>query len=122
VEETAHAEQSEEYRQRVVNKLPNDYRRYLSKCSEEELEVLLLECLRKANDGRYQHDSDNSRSARIRSGTSKFLNSFHNYTQSFSAIIQIMNGAGQGYGDAAYGALSIFLLVGSPLRVPLFEF
>jgi hypothetical protein len=60
-------------------------------------------------------DNDkNSTSKRRRAGrhTTLFLNKFQDYVNAYSGIVQVMNGAGPGYGDAAYGALSLFLVVG----------
>ena len=117
MKETAQAEASQGFHQKVTKKLSEADQQYISSCSEAELEALILKHLNKANNGKARHDNDRSRLGRARSGTSKFLNNFHEYVQAFSGIIQIMNGAGQGYGDAAYGALSILLVVSHAQRL-----
>jgi hypothetical protein len=59
-------------------------------------------------------DAKNGTGKRRRAGrhTALFLSKFQDYVNAYSGIVQVMNGAGPGYGDAAYGALSLFLVVG----------
>ena len=42
---------------------------------------------------------------------SKFLDNFNEYVKAYSGVVQIMEGAGLGYGKAANGALQLFLVV-----------
>jgi hypothetical protein len=102
---------SEEFHQRIRKKLSKAQTQYLTNCSESELETLLSRYLSQAENRKNQHDEDTRGLKRARSGTSKFLNNFNDYIQAYSSIIQIMNGTGQNYGDAAYGALSLLLVV-----------
>jgi len=85
--------------------------KYLSDCSEHELEVLLSGYLSQAENEKEHHDEETRGLKGVRRGTSKFLNNFNDYVQAYSGIIQLMNGTGQNYGDAAYGALSLLLVV-----------
>jgi pyruvate-formate lyase len=53
----------------------------------------------------------NRRGLRAQRRATEFLETFQSYVNAYSGVIQVMNGVGPGYGDAAYGALSLFLVV-----------
>lgn len=96
----------------VRERIPSKEKRYiLEGYSSKDLERMLQFYLRNAAQG--QTNSQESRSKRIRAEhrTTDFLDKFHNHVQAYFGIVQLMNGAGQRYGDAAYGALSLFLVV-----------
>lgn len=40
-----------------------------------------------------------------------FFGKFSEFLRAYSGIVEILKGAGQGYGEVAYGTLSIFLIV-----------
>lgn len=43
--------------------------------------------------------------------TQKFFTTFAEFLRAYSGIVELLKGAGQGYGEVAYGTLSIFLIV-----------
>jgi hypothetical protein len=98
----------------VYKKLSKSEKRYLEGASASELESTLQTYLVRATSRQEDVQTSTKKRARTERGTTKFLNDFHGYVQAYSGVIQIMNGAGPGYGDAAYGALSLFLVVNRP--------
>lgn len=108
---SAQPQNAEEFGQKIRKRLSRAETRYLSNCSASELETLFSRYLGQAEDSREHYDGDMRVLNRVRKETSKFLNNFNDYVQAYSGIIQIMNGVGQNYGDMAYGALSLLLVV-----------
>ncbi|OAG03005.1 uncharacterized protein CC84DRAFT_1219924 [Paraphaeosphaeria sporulosa] len=97
---------------KLSKRLSLKQKKLLDGSSLEELENMLQLNLDRAIE---QQTADRTSAAmldRAERKTTRFLNSFHSYVQAYSGVIQIMNGApgGGGYGDAAYGALSLFLM------------
>jgi hypothetical protein len=90
-------------------------KKYLEGSSALELEGLLQSYLFQATERQNNVKNSGRKSLRAENKTTKLLNNFHGYVQAYSGVVQIMNAAGPGYGDAAYGALSTFLVVYSPL-------
>lgn len=43
--------------------------------------------------------------------TQNFFAQFSEFLRAYSGIVETLKGAGQGYGEVAYGTLSIFLIV-----------
>lgn len=81
--------------------------------STEELEKLLHTYLDRAANRRDITKVNKNKIKRAADKTSGFLISFHGYLEAYSGVIQIMNGipGAAGYGNVAYGALSLFLVV-----------
>ena len=75
---------SEEFRQKVHKRLSKAQIRYLTDCSEHELEVLLSGYLSQAEKRKEHHDDDTRTLKGLRSGTSNFLNNFNDYVQAYS--------------------------------------
>jgi len=113
IHELALPQNDDVFRQEIKKRLTRTEIRYLSDCSAEKLESLLSSYLGQAQNSKEHHGGDGGRRGLkwARSSTSKFLNNFNNYLQAYSGIVQMMNGVGPNYGDVAYGALSLLLLV-----------
>ncbi|KAF2729800.1 hypothetical protein EJ04DRAFT_587743 [Polyplosphaeria fusca] len=94
-----------------VNKLSSTERGYLRGASIEELQRVMDECMRQANETQTRLESSSRKKHRVERTMTKFLSDFHSYVQAYSGVVELMNGAGPGYGSAAYGALSLFLVV-----------
>jgi hypothetical protein len=98
---------------KLSRKLTREEKEYLNGSSAGELEEMLQTYLDRASE---RQTADATRPGKFNPAerkTTKFLNNFHSYVEAYSGIIQLMNGApgGGGYGNAAYGALSLFLMV-----------
>ncbi|EFY85482.1 hypothetical protein MAC_08485 [Metarhizium acridum CQMa 102] len=81
------------------------------KYTYEELDQLMKEWLNNAEAQQQLHHSDNALSKRVGRGALAFFNSCHGYLKALSGVVQLMEGLSQGYGTAAYAALSIFVVV-----------
>lgn len=114
MQRSAKPQNTEEFRQKIRKRLSKAETQYLSDCSASELETLFSRYLGQAEDRREHHDGDMRVLNRARKESSKFLNNFNDYVQAYSAVIQMMNGVGPNYGDMAYGALSLLLVVLAP--------
>jgi predicted RNA-binding protein len=114
VRKTADPALKDEFKVRISKSLSKKERELLSSQSYEKLEELMRYYLGQAQSEQEKYRADNKWINRAGRRTTEFLNNFNGYVEAYSGIIQIMNGAGpfgQGYGDAAYGALSLFLVV-----------
>ncbi|CAI6341093.1 unnamed protein product [Periconia digitata] len=78
--------------------------------SVEELEDLMNKFRDQAvrEQDRYKHDT--SHGSRAERGIMKFLDDFNGYVQAYKGVVDVMKGAGFGQGEAAYGALQLFLV------------
>ena len=94
------------------------------KHSKEEIEQQLQELdprglkelgdstLRDSKSARFSYLEERSKGAKhLGSGLQKFLTSFSNYLAAYSGIVEVVKQAGQPYGQVAYGALSLLLIV-----------
>ncbi|KAL1606274.1 hypothetical protein SLS60_003676 [Paraconiothyrium brasiliense] len=96
----------------VLRKLSRKEKEYLNGSSADELETVLQTYFHRATEKRTAVKTSQKKTHRAERRTIEFLGNFHNYVEAYSGVIQIMNAApGGGYGDAAYGALSLFLVV-----------
>lgn len=118
VEAAARVEKSELLSKENVKRLSRRERECLNTSSADELERLLQEYLERAIKRREVTKDKRNKLKRATNKTSDFLVAFHGYVEAFSGVIQIMNGApgAGGYGNAAYGALSLFLMVNNYLN------
>ena len=85
---------------------------FVETANAESLEALLLHSLNEATGQRDKHTSNQRRIVRIGKATQTFANNFSSFLQAYSGIIEIMKGADEQYGGAAYSALSLLLIVG----------
>ena len=99
---------------KLLKRLSKQEREYLGCASAYDLEVVYETYLRQATERQSEANAGTIMSLRVERSTTKFLERFHGYVKAYSGVIQLMNGAGANYGDAAYGALSMFLVVGGP--------
>lgn len=111
---SAQPRNANEFRQKIRKSLTGDETKYLTNCSASELEILFSRYLDQVENAKKHHEGDGRGWKAARNGVSKFLNNFNDYVRAYSGVIQIMNGAGPSYGDAAYGALSVLLVVLHP--------
>jgi hypothetical protein len=111
VEREAHYEKDSLLLRDVRKRLSPKDKKYLEALSVSELQDVFRSYLPKAAERQNNVNNSARRTVRAVNSTTKFLNNFHDYIQAYSGATQIMNAAGTGYGDAAYGALSIFLVV-----------
>ncbi|KAJ4356774.1 uncharacterized protein N0V89_004810 [Didymosphaeria variabile] len=96
----------------VLRKLSRKEKDYLNGSSADELETVLQTYFHRATERQTALKTSQRKAHRAERRTFEFLDNFHNYAEAYSGVIQIMNAApGGGYGDAAYGALSLFLVV-----------
>jgi hypothetical protein len=89
-------------------KLSKSEQAAIGNASASELEDLIQAYMDRAN------DSKDARKGNVKSGKrsmSKFLDNFSEYVKAYSGVVQVMEGAGLGYGKAANGALQLFLVV-----------
>ena len=100
-----------EFEKKIIKRLSKREKEYLSGCTHSRLEELMQVCLDDAQARREKHALSMHWRRRLYRGTEEFMNDFHSYVEAYSGFAQLMNGAGQGYGDAAYGALSLLLVV-----------
>ncbi|ORX96838.1 hypothetical protein BCR34DRAFT_607493 [Clohesyomyces aquaticus] len=112
VKEAAQSENLKQLDRSVRGRVTSKEKRYIREGSTHaELESMLQAEIDKAATAQTNVKHGKSKRVRVEQQTTKFLDRFHGYVQAYSGVVQIMNGAGQGYGDAAYGALSLFLVV-----------
>src|SRR5689334_13964224 len=95
----------------VVNKLSVEERRYVNGASLGELETLMNVYVQKAIEAQTRWATNTRKRARSERAVTTLLTNFHQYAQAYSGVVELMNGAGPGYGNAAYGALSLLLVV-----------
>jgi hypothetical protein len=111
VQEEAELDKEKLFSNRSRKKLSKKATQYLAGASATELDSLLRTYL---EDATARHDgvlNSASKMVRAERSTTRRLNNFHGYVEAYSGVIQLMDGAGPGYGSAAYGALSLFLVV-----------
>ena len=96
---------------KVRAKLSKDERRYLEGASAAEMQHILGTCIEEATQRQQGLENKRTRMFGVKRNATNFMSDFHGYVKAYAGVIQIMNGAGAGYGDAAYGALSLFLVV-----------
>ncbi|KAF2660353.1 hypothetical protein K491DRAFT_774836 [Lophiostoma macrostomum CBS 122681] len=111
VQEAARTDNEALLSDRVYKKLSKDERRYLQGASATELDGVLQTYLNRAHKETNKAKTSMQTGSRVERSATRFLDQFHGYVQAYSGVIQLMNGAGANYGDAAYGALSLFLVV-----------
>jgi len=115
VRETADpALQDKGFRSRITKRLTKTEREFLSSQPYDKLEELMRYYLGQAQSQQEKHHAEKKWIKKAGRRTTEFLTNFQGYMEAYSGIIQIMNGAGpfgQGYGDVAYGALSLLLVV-----------
>jgi hypothetical protein len=86
----------------------------LQELDPRELKELGDSHLRDSKSARLSYLEERSKGAKnLGSGFQKFLNSFSNYLAAYSGIVEVVKQAGQPYGQVAYGALSLLLIVWS---------
>ena len=87
---------------------------------DQQLDELNISQLRgmadgKLNDANFIHgaytDQRNHGVKKLGKATQNFFQSFSEFLEAYSGIVDIVQQAGQQYGDVAYEALSIFLIV-----------
>ena len=100
-----------EFEKKISKRLSKREKEYLSGCTHSRLEELMQVCLHDAQVQQEKHALSMHWRRRLYRGTEEFMNDFHSYMETYSGFAQLMNGPGQGYGDAAYGALSLLLVV-----------
>jgi len=100
-----------EFEKHISKRLSEREKKYLSGCTHSKLEELMQVCLDEAQAQQEKHDLIIHWRKRLYRGTEELMNNVHGYVEAYSGFAQLMNGAGQGYGDAAHGALSLLLLV-----------
>ena len=113
VEAAARVEKSELLSRDNIKRLSRQERECLDSSSADELEGLLQKYLDRAIERREVAKDKRNKMKRAANQTSDFLVAFHGYVEAYSGVIQIMNGApgAGGYGNVAYAALSLFLMV-----------
>jgi hypothetical protein len=114
VHTAAQCEKEDLLPQKIRKRLSSREKKYIDGSSAPELETILQSYLEQATERHDNVTNSARKTLRAEKSATKFLNIFHGYVQAYSGVVQIMNAAGPGYGDAAYGALSTFLVVGSP--------
>lgn len=112
-EAAARVERSELLSRENIKRLSRQERECLDSSSADELEGLLQKHLDHAIKRQEVAKDKRNKLKRAANKTSDFLVAFHGYVEAYSGVIQIMNGApgAGGYGNAAYAALSLFLMV-----------
>jgi hypothetical protein len=112
VRDSAQPDLSDEvFQSRIKKRLSTAEKKFISSYTCEDLETIMRRCLGQADSQKEQHHMKVKGIKQVSRETARFLNHFQGYLQAYSGVIQMMNGVGPGYGDAAYGALSLLLVV-----------
>lgn len=103
-----------------------------STTTKEELEQQILSCeqdfntqrnlafdaINNAADDHNKYQEDRATGVRkIARITQNFFTTFSEFLRAYSGIVELLERAGQGYGEVAYATLSIFLIVWGPIHV-----
>lgn len=83
----------------------------IANASASELEKMIQFYMHEADRKQDGVQSGAGKATRAERGIHRFLDNFNGYVQAYSGIVAIMKGCGLGYGEAAYGALQMFLIV-----------
>ncbi|KAI4142990.1 MAG: hypothetical protein L6R39_004752 [Caloplaca ligustica] len=105
-------EENEAFHHEMQKNMTADERRSLQHATADSLDDLLSICL---DDAKVQQDRrQRSQTVVKRAGkkTVVFASNFASFLQAYSGIVEIMQGADQQYGGAAYATLSLLLIVG----------
>lgn len=102
-------------------KLTKDEKAKIAVRTAEELELVVKGYMDLAIKQQAGMKTGRDHSVRAERGMTKFLHNFAGYAQAYSGVVQIVKGAGLGYGEAAYGALSLFLVVWLSTLSPKFQ-
>lgn len=109
-----------EYSRAMRKKLSKVDQDKIAAASATELETVIQTYMEKAAEQQNVLKSSNGYSQKSQRGLHRFLDNFNGYVQAYSGVVSIMKGAGLGYGEAAYGALQLFLVVSAcstPMRI-----
>ncbi|KAF1994267.1 hypothetical protein P154DRAFT_527175 [Amniculicola lignicola CBS 123094] len=96
---------------KIRKQLSNTDKENLRCASREDLEVLMQHYMDDAVKRQDDLQTSERMAAKTERGLTRFLNSFHGYVEAYSGIVSLVKGAGGGYGEAAYGALAMFLVI-----------
>lgn len=101
------------FQQAMRKKITPEEQNYLKHADAASLELLLSCCLGNAEVQRDLKEKGDGLIKRAGKSTQVFANNFASYLQAYSGIIEIMQGADNQYGGAAYASLSLLLIVSS---------
>ena len=106
------AQPSQESSKKMEKKMTAEEQQFIKTADADSLEKLLSHRLNEATGRRDEHAGNQRRIVKVGKATQTFASNFSGFLQAYSGIIEIMKGADEQYGGAAYSALSLLLIVG----------
>ena len=91
--------------------LTAEQRAFIDHADADTLRDLLETGLESAQRQRDKHNTNNKILAKLGRKTVTFVTNFSSFLEAYSGIVEIMKGADQQYGGAAYSILSLALIV-----------
>ena len=95
----------------MEKRITREEEQFVERADSASLKGILSNCLGDAKGQQERRQQSQSFIRKAGNKTVVFANNFSSFLQAYSGIIEIMKGADQQYGGAAYATLSLFLIV-----------
>lgn len=106
------AQSNKEFRHNLEKTLTLKEQQFIETADLDSLTRVLSDALNQGTRSQERHAELQQTIAKLGKSTVTFANNFSSFLQAYSGIVEIMQGADQQFGGAAYSVLSLLLVVG----------